>query len=120
MLDLMPAPGLIFNEWDKHGTCSGLEARAYFDLVRKARAVVKIPPEYTDLLKPLIVTPAVVTEAFGKANPGLAANDMSVECSKKRLSEVRICLSKELQFRACPEIVRRSCRREQLLMPPVR
>ena len=22
MLDLMPAPGLIFNEWDKHGTCS--------------------------------------------------------------------------------------------------
>src|SRR6267378_736513 len=27
MLDLMPAPGLIFNEWDKHGTCSGLGAR---------------------------------------------------------------------------------------------
>ncbi len=22
MLDLMPAPGLIYNEWDKHGTCS--------------------------------------------------------------------------------------------------
>ena len=21
MLDLMPAPGLIYNEWDKHGTC---------------------------------------------------------------------------------------------------
>ena len=20
MLDLMPAPGLIYNEWDKHGT----------------------------------------------------------------------------------------------------
>ena len=43
MLDLMPAPGLIFNEWDKHGTCSGLGARAYFESVRKARAVVKIP-----------------------------------------------------------------------------
>jgi len=24
MLDLMPAPGLIYNEWDKHDTCSGL------------------------------------------------------------------------------------------------
>src|SRR5262249_39051144 len=23
MLDLMPAPRLIFNEWDRHGTCSG-------------------------------------------------------------------------------------------------
>ena len=43
MLDLMPAPGLIFNEWDKHGTCSGLGARAYFETIRKARAAVKIP-----------------------------------------------------------------------------
>lgn len=43
MLDLMPAPGLIYNEWDKHGTCSGLSARAYFETTRKARAAVKIP-----------------------------------------------------------------------------
>ena len=42
MLDLMPAPGLIFNEWDKHGTCSGLAAKAYFETIRKARAAVKI------------------------------------------------------------------------------
>src|SRR5271156_6926243 len=33
MLDLMPAPPLIFNEWDKHGTCSGLAPRAYFEVV---------------------------------------------------------------------------------------
>ena len=48
MLDLMPAPGLIFNEWDKHGTCSGLGARAYFETIRKARAAVKIPPEFLE------------------------------------------------------------------------
>jgi ribonuclease T2 len=34
MLDLMPAPGLVFHEWDQHGTCSGLQPREYFDVVR--------------------------------------------------------------------------------------
>ena len=37
-----------------------------------------------------------------------------------RLSEVRICLSKDLQFRNCPQIDRQACRRDRLLMPPVR
>lgn len=120
MLDLMPAPHLIFNEWDKHGTCSGLAPRAYFEFVRKARAVVKIPAEYTELQETLSVTPSAVQDAFIKANPGLSSGAMAVECDKKRLTEVRICLSKELQFRDCSEIARRSCRREQLLMPPLR
>ncbi len=120
MLDLMPAPGLIFNEWDRHGTCSGLAPRAYFDTVRKAREIVKVPPQFSDLKEPLSVTPAAVQEAFIKANPGLSAGSMAVECDKKRLTEVRICMSKELQFRDCAEIARRNCRREQLLMPPMR
>jgi ribonuclease T2 len=120
MLDLMPAPHLIFNEWDKHGTCSGLSPRAYFATVRKARAAVKIPPEYTVLQQPLSVTPGAVEDAFIKANPGLTPNGLAVGCDRKRLTEVRLCLSKDLQFRDCAEIARRSCRREQLVMPPVR
>ena len=120
MLDLMPAPHLIYNEWDKHGTCSGLAPRDYFDTVRRARAAVKIPPEYVDLKEPLSVAPAAIEEAFMKANPGLPENGFAIECDKKRLTEVRICLSKDLQFRDCDEIARRSCRREQLLMPPLR
>lgn len=120
MLDLMPAPRLIFNEWDRHGTCSGLSPRAYFDVVRKARAAVKIPAEYVDLQAPLNVTPAAVEDAFAKANPGLSSKGMAIGCDHKRLTEVRICLSKELQFRECAQIARRSCRRGPLLMPPVR
>ncbi|MEW6642547.1 MAG: ribonuclease T2 [Pseudomonadota bacterium] len=120
MLDLMPAPGLIFNEWDKHGTCSGMQARAYFETVRKARAVVKIPAEYLELSETKVVAPAEVEEAFVKANPGLSNAAIAVTCDSRRLSEVRICLSKDLQFRACEEIDRRACRRDKVDMPPMR
>jgi ribonuclease T2 len=120
MLDLMPAPGLIFNEWDKHGTCSGLGARAYFETIRKARSAVKIPEEYLELSTPMTVAPAEVEDAFIKINPGLSTSAITVTCDKTRLSEVRICMSKDLQFRACEEIDRRACRREQVVMPAIR
>src|SRR6266540_361288 len=120
MLDVMPAPRLIFHEWDRHGTCSGLPARGYFETVRKARAVVKIPAEYIDLKAPLTVTPGEVEQAFVTANPGLSASSIAVGCDKERLREVRICMTKELAFRSCEGADRRTCRREKIVMPPVR
>jgi ribonuclease T2 len=120
MLDLMPAPRLIFHEWDKHGVCSGLPARGYFEMIRKARAQVKIPPEYLAPTSTLTVAPDEVEDAFVKANPGLSRAGIAVTCGGTRLSEVRICLSRDLQFRECPEIDKRACRRDQLRMPPVR
>jgi ribonuclease T2 len=120
MLDLMPAPGLIFSEWDKHGTCSGLSARAYFETIRKARSAVKIPEEYLELSAPKTVAPADIEDAFIKVNPGLSASAIAVTCDKTRLGEVRICMSKDLQFRACEEIDRRACGRDQVIMPPMR
>ena len=97
MLDLMPAPRLVYSQWDSHGTCSGLNAQAYFDLVRKARGAVKIPDNYEALKAPITVDPDEVEDAFVKANPGL-----------------------DLKFRDCAEIDRRACRRDKLIMPPVR
>jgi ribonuclease T2 len=120
MLDLMPAPRLIFNEWDKHGTCSGLNPRAYFETIRKARARVKIPDVYIDPKQILTVTPDEVEEAFVAANPGLTRDAIAVTCDSRRLSEVRICVDKDLSFRSCPEIDARACRREKVVMPPVR
>jgi len=120
MLDLMPAPGLIFNEWDKHGTCSGLGERGYFETIRKARAAVKIPEEFLQISEPKTIAPADLEQAFIKVNPGLSSSAISVTCGGRRLSEVRICLSKDLQFRACEEIDRRACRRDEVLMPPMR
>jgi ribonuclease T2 len=120
MLDLMPSPRLIFHQWRKHGTCAGFAPRGYFEQVRKARAAVKIPEEYLDAATPREVVPVEVEEAFLKANPGMSAGAISVNCDSKRVKEVRICLNKEMQFRDCAELERRSCKRPKLAMPAVR
>jgi ribonuclease T2 len=120
MLDLMPSPRLVYHEWDRHGTCSGLSAQVYFDAVRKARAAVKIPSAYQDVSAPLTVSSDDVANAFVKANPGLSRNALAVACDSKRLNEVRICMTKELAFRDCADVVRRTCRNDRLAMPAMR
>jgi ribonuclease T2 len=120
MLDVMPSPRLIFREWDRHGVCSGLPARAYFETIRKARAIIKIPPAYLDTAEPKTLAPTEVEDAFVAANPGLGHDGIAIGCDAKRLSEVRICMSKDLKFRSCAEVDQRACRLEQVLMPRVR
>ena len=120
MLDLMPAPGLIFTEWDKHGTCSGLSARAYFTNVRKARALVKIPEDFIQPSEEVTLAPDAIAEAFANANPGASRASFAISCDAKRLTEVRVCLGKNLQFHDCEaDVVQHSCRRDQISMPPL-
>src|ERR1043166_1947265 len=64
MLDLMPARGLVINEWKKRVVCAGLPARGSFEAIRKARARVKIPESYIEPTTALDVTPDEVEEAF--------------------------------------------------------
>ena len=120
MLDIMPRPRLVFHEWDRHGTCSGLSPKAYFGLVRAAWAAVKVPLDYVQVDQPISVTPGQVAGAFLKANPQLARDAINVSCDGRRLTEVRICLTKELTFRSCPQMARYSCRRDKVVMPAVR
>jgi len=120
MLDIMPAPRLVFQQWERHGTCSGLSPNAYFETVRKVRAIVKIPPEFTQITEMLTVSPDEVEEAFVKANPGLAHDAVAVTCDSRRLSEVRICMGKDFQFHGCADIDEHACRRDKVVMPPLR
>ncbi|MBV8792811.1 MAG: ribonuclease T2 [Pseudolabrys sp.] len=120
MLDVMPSPRLVYHEWDRHGTCSGLSQDAFFDNVRKARAAVRIPDRFVAIAAPLVVTPHDVADAFIAANPGLSRSGLAIACDSKRLSEIRICLNKDLRFRDCGDVARRSCRRDSIVMPPVR
>ncbi|TBW34716.1 ribonuclease T [Siculibacillus lacustris] len=121
MLDVMPSPGLIRHEWDKHGTCSGLKAESYFTVIRRLFEKIRIPADYAVADRPRTVAPSEVERAFIAANRGLDPAEISVLCDGRRLQEVRFCLKKDLSaFRACPEVERRSCRLERVYLPAVR
>jgi ribonuclease T2 len=118
MLDIMPSPSLIRHEWEKHGTCSGLPADGYFQLTRQAFSKIRIPQRFNRPAQTISISPAELSRALVDANPGLSRDDISVQCSRQYLSEVRVCLSKSLSPIPCTS--ERSCPRPSIVMPPVR
>jgi ribonuclease T2 len=120
LYDIMPSAGLIRYEWKKHGSCAGLSQDDYFAVLRAAREAVQVPARFARLEAALNVDPDEAEKAFIEANPALPADGIAVTCDKRYLREVRLCMTKELRFRACPEVDRRSCRAASVTMPPTR
>jgi ribonuclease T2 len=120
MLDLMPSPGLIEHQWDKHGACTGLSPEAYFAQTRRLRTSITIPNTYQNLSRPLLVTGGEVERAFIAANPSLTPAMIAVVCRDNRLREVRVCFSRDGRPRACGANVRDQCGAGKVQMPPVR
>ena len=121
-LAFMPSRSLIEHEWATHGSCTGLDPAAYFDLADRAFARVAIP----EPLKTPHSSPALsatdIRRAFAAANPGLDDSMLSVECHNGyQLTEVRVCLNRDtLSPQACAGRVRNSCRAGALEIPAVR
>ena len=122
MMDIMPSRRLIIQEYRKHGVCSGLSARQYFESARQAYRSIRIPDEFQDLTEPLTLSPETVRKAFLDANRQLTPDTMQIACSRNLLREVRICLGKDLAPRPCSrnEQNRQLCNYNTVTMPPVR
>ncbi len=125
MLDIMPSERLVFHEYRKHGTCSGLGVDGFFDLARRLYEKVRIPPRFVGLTDSrMTISPADLAQDFMAANPGLRPDMIVVQCggSGSRLKEVRICFDKGGNFRACGrnENQAKLCRAERMYVPPVR
>ena len=124
MQDIMPSPKLVIHEYRKHGTCSGLTPEGYYDLSRKLFAKVKVPPRYERLNQALFVSPEEVTRDFLSVNPTLKPDMLAISCGGPgaRLKEIRVCFSREGEFRSCGrnEDARRLCSAAKVYLPPVR
>lgn len=118
MLDIMPSTSLIKHEWSRHGTCSGMDAKAYFDTARKAFGSIRIPARFQSPRDYITISPQDVKKEFLQANRGLTPNMIAVACSSNYLSEVRVCLDRNLKPIPC--VGQRECRATTVRMPPVR
>ena len=118
---LYPTDGLAAYEYRKHGTCTGLAAADYFAAVRFARDGTVIPPSLQGVRAWLRAPPDEIRQAFIDANPNLRSDNIAVTCARGQLVDVRICLTKTLKaFATCPQVARNSCRRNSILIAPVR
>jgi ribonuclease T2 len=121
ILDVVPSRGLVIHQWRKHGSCSGLDPDRYFALTRKASQTVVIPESFREPGQARMVDPDDVEAAFRAANPAIKANAIAVTCDRRRLREVRVCLSRDLsQFVSCPEVEADACRASRTYLPAVR
>jgi ribonuclease T2 len=118
MTDIMPDASLVEHEWSLHGTCSGLDPEPYFRLVRQAYDAVKIPPRLSSPTQMFSISPQELKEEFVAANSKLRAEDLTVSCGNNYLTGVSVCLSKQLQPRACEAL--RDCRANSIRVAPVR
>ncbi|HEY1898942.1 MAG TPA: ribonuclease T2 [Steroidobacteraceae bacterium] len=106
---LYSSPQLMQHEWQRHGTCSGLSPVEYFRTADRALARVRIPPRFEAPPADQQLPPDQILAAFRTANPTLPPHALTVACNRDALSEVRICLTRELQPRSCGRGVRDSC-----------
>jgi len=117
---LFPSPKLIQHEWERHGSCSGMDALGYFKTADRALAAVRVPAVLEAPRSSRFMTAPEIVAAFRAANPALAPDGLVVACRGDELSEVRVCLSRELAPRSCGRGVRNSCPDVALRIPAAR
>ncbi|SEI19227.1 ribonuclease T2 [Pseudomonas asplenii] len=117
---LFPTAKLLEHEWNKHGTCSGLGADSYLNTTDQALGQVQIPEALQPSTSVREFSAEEIAQLFQQSNPGLPADGIAVGCSGPQLSEVRVCMGKDLGFESCGKGVKNQCRDGKVRLPPIR
>lgn len=119
-LTLFPTQKLLEHEWAKHGTCSGLGAMGYLEASDKAVGAVRIPEQLQPFSASHYFKAQDISQMFRQSNPGIPEDGIAVICNGPQLSEVRVCMDKDLEFASCGKGVRTQCRAGEIRVPPSR
>lgn len=109
MADIMGTSGLAWYQWNKHGTCAGLDPADYYALARRAFDAVTKPQVLRDLTRDVTLPATLIQEAFLRDNPALSADQITITCKSGAIQEARICLTRDLTPRRCGADVIRDC-----------
>lgn len=109
LAELVPDRGLVFHQWKKHGSCSGLSAPDYFAQMERAARSIQVPSQALQAAGATRATRDALERAFIAANPELSPEAIIFECRGGYLREVRVCLDRALRPRACAADVREGC-----------
>ena len=96
---------------------AGMSATEYFSEIQKARGSVAIPTDFQAPIKDVMVSPSDVKTKFALANSSIPEDGFRIACSGRYLSEVRVCLTRDLRGRACSADLRDSCPAEVIMRP---
>lgn len=113
---LFPTGALAQHEWEAHGTCTGLTADGYFDLIRKAREQVRIPPSVAGPEPPAGGPPDQILTEFAQINTAIRRAAFALSCGHNYLTAIEVCFDKNLRPTACQGIG--SCRANYVKITP--
>lgn len=101
MTDVMPSAYRVATEWYRHGTCSGLSSKDFFEQARTAFEMFKVPEAMRTARQYISTTPERLAMDLYAANPSFPKDSVVVNCDGSNLNEVHVCLTKSLLPRLC-------------------
>jgi len=97
-----PSVQLVQHEWAKHGTCMDTTPKEYLALSRRLYGALRYPDMAKLAARP-VLTVRDFSQAFAAQNRGMTADMLRLNVTRGgMLSEVWVCLDRQMRYARCP------------------
>lgn len=100
-LDITPDLKLLEHEWAKHGTCSDLGSKRFFDMEHEAFYSLDVPVAFDHIDHEITMSPGQILDLFYKTNPQMPEGSLLVSCQQDRFTAIEACFSTSLKPMPC-------------------